>query len=155
MENASKALLIAGAILIVILLIGVGMMVYNGATGSINQGIASMNQQEKDAFNDQFTRYEGTKVKGANVRTLLQSLSSSNSENQDIPEKCVGVDLKITSTTASDFSYAANTKWTSTQLNSLSTVRAKVNSSATYTVVCEYNDKYGLVSLVKVTANGV
>ena len=35
MENASKALLIAGAILICILLIGVGMMVFNGAQNSI------------------------------------------------------------------------------------------------------------------------
>ena len=40
MENASKALLIAGAILIVILLIAVGMMVYNGAKGSIDKGIS-------------------------------------------------------------------------------------------------------------------
>ena len=37
MENATKALMIAGAVLIAILIIGVGMMIYNSAQGSIDQ----------------------------------------------------------------------------------------------------------------------
>ena len=40
MENASKALIIAGAILLSILLIGLGMMVYSKAKGTLdNTGI--------------------------------------------------------------------------------------------------------------------
>ena len=34
MENATKALMIAGAVLIAILIIGVGMMIYNSAKSS-------------------------------------------------------------------------------------------------------------------------
>ena len=64
MENASKALIIAGAILISILLIGVGVMVMNGAQGGIDEAIQSMSAQEKDMFNTKFTQYEGTKIKG-------------------------------------------------------------------------------------------
>ena len=40
MENASKALLIAGTILIVILLIAVGMLVYSKSRDTIDTGIA-------------------------------------------------------------------------------------------------------------------
>ena len=38
MENASKALVIAGAILISILLVSVGIMIYSGASGIFNRG---------------------------------------------------------------------------------------------------------------------
>ena len=37
MENASKALLIAGSVLIVILIIGVGMLVYSSMQGKIGR----------------------------------------------------------------------------------------------------------------------
>ena len=35
MENASKALIIAGAILLAIAIIGIGMFVYNNVSGTI------------------------------------------------------------------------------------------------------------------------
>ena len=80
MENASKALLIAGAILIVILLIGVGMMVFRGANDSITGAMDTMNSQEIKAFNSQFASYEG-KMKGTSVKALLQSVIASNAGN--------------------------------------------------------------------------
>ncbi|MBO5478579.1 MAG: hypothetical protein J6A04_02535 [Clostridia bacterium] len=97
MENASKALIIAGAILISILLIGVGVMVMNGAQGGIDQAIQSMSAQEKDMFNQSFTRYEGEKVTGSNVRALIQNIISSNSANQDIDGKLVSLDVSALS----------------------------------------------------------
>ena len=45
MENASKALIIAGAILLSIAIIGVGMFVYNSVSGTITDA-ADMTQQE-------------------------------------------------------------------------------------------------------------
>ena len=42
MENASKALLIAGAILICILLIAIGMYIYNSAQGTIKTAAGQM-----------------------------------------------------------------------------------------------------------------
>ena len=86
MENASKALLIAGAILIVILLIAVGMMVYNGAKGSIDKGISSMSSTEKQIHNAQFEQYLGEKVSGSNIRNLLSAImaNNGNSENPQV-----------------------------------------------------------------------
>ena len=46
MENATKALMIAGAVLIAILIIGVGMMIYNSAQGSIEGATSKISQQE-------------------------------------------------------------------------------------------------------------
>ena len=60
MENASKALLIAGAILIVILLIAIGMLVYNGAKSSIDKGISTMTATEKQIHNAQFEPLQQT-----------------------------------------------------------------------------------------------
>ena len=55
MENASKALIIAGAILISILIIAIGMYIYSSSTSSIENAISSMNTQEVQAFNATWT----------------------------------------------------------------------------------------------------
>ena len=78
MENASKALLIAGSILIVILLIAVGMMVFGGAQSNIEGSIASMSSQEKEAFNNQYLMYNG-KQKGSSVKSMINKVIANNS----------------------------------------------------------------------------
>lgn len=84
MENASKALLIAGAILIVILLIAVGMMVYNGAKGSIDKAIGSMSSTEKDIHNKQFEPYIKSGLSGSNLKTLYSKVISNNGDDENI-----------------------------------------------------------------------
>lgn len=91
MENASKALLIAGAILIVILLIAVGMMVYRGAQGSIQKAIGSMSSTEKDIHNSQFEPFIGNKVSGSNVRSLLSKIITNNSDDNNVNVKLTGI----------------------------------------------------------------
>ena len=82
MENASKALIIAGAILLSILLISLGIMIFNQAQDTINN--SGMSQAEKTAFNQKFTKYEGNR-KGSEVRSLIQEAMVANSDenNQD------------------------------------------------------------------------
>ncbi len=157
MENASKALLIAGAILIVILLIGVGMMVYQGAMGTVNEGISSMNQQEKQAYNEKFERYAGTTKKGSDVRALIQDVMSNNSENKEVPEKIVGLSLgKGVCGNNADEKFASGEKTAENlqkELNQMSVDRSKVNSSALFTVIVERDIDTGLVNQVNVTKN--
>ena len=80
MENASKALIIAGAILLSILIIGLGMAVYNNATSSSKS--ASLDAQEVQAQNSQFLAYEG-KQKGSNVKALITAIKNNNREYTD------------------------------------------------------------------------
>ena len=82
MENASKALLIAGSVLIVILIIGVGMLVYSSMQGTIDEGIRQMSNQEKDMFNQQFMQYEGRK-NCSNVKALQTKVNNNNSQIED------------------------------------------------------------------------
>lgn len=131
MENASKALLIAGAILIVILLIAVGMMVYQGAQGSINKAIGSMSSTEKDIHNKQFESYMGQKVSGSNVKSLLSKIITNNADDNN-----VAVEV-----------YEGNNKKTADSLmNSITTA-----ASTTYKVESEYSD--GVITKITITKN--
>lgn len=140
MENASKALLIAGAILICILLIGVGMLIYNGAINNIDDGIASMDENAKQAFNIKFTQYEGKKS-GSNVRALIGNIITSNSTYQEVEGKLVELVIEEASfkPTTSDL-----------KMNEMSAKKATINTGAYYNVTIEYNTKSGLVNKVVV-----
>lgn len=88
MENASKALLIAGAILLSILIIALGIYVFNLARSSMNTN--QLNEMEVSAFNTQFTQYEGKQL-GSNVKSLLDKVITSNNSNKDAEEKLIDV----------------------------------------------------------------
>ena len=76
MENASKALIIAGAILLSILLISMGIIVYRNASSTINS--ADMSETETQTFNGKFTPYLGTNVTANQVYSLCESVQTSN-----------------------------------------------------------------------------
>ena len=84
MENASKALIIAGAILLAILIISLGIVIYNQASGVVNSN--SMSDVEITQFNSKFTQYQG-KQSGNNVRALLQEILSNNMTQDDDSRK--------------------------------------------------------------------
>ena len=145
MENASKALLIAGAILLVILIISLGLVVYNQAKESV--GGANLNQQEIEAFNSKFTSYEDTSVSGSQVNQLIQTVISSNQAAKDAGES-TGVTISFPSidTTKPDGSVTFN----ATNGNTIVST-ARVNTGRTYNVKIDYKD--GLVSKITVTLN--
>ena len=93
MENASKALIIAGAILISILLISVGIMIFNGSSGLFNSATSSMSDQEKQMYNQKFTMYEGTKVSGSSVKELLRAVVANNNDEENPKIKVGGSEL--------------------------------------------------------------
>ena len=155
MENASKALLIAGAILIAILLIGVAMLVFNGGRGGIDAAVMEMSANEKMMFNQKFTQYEGTNINGANVRALIGNIISSNSTYQKIDGKLVTLKIDNTGTSA-DNTYtpsATATDADAIKSNAMSTAKAQINTGATYRVTLEYNKATGLVNRVNVHKN--
>ena len=79
MENASKALIIAGAILLAILLISLVIMIYNQAQNTVNN--SGMSQAEIQAFNNKFTKYEATSGQpGSVVKSLVNEAISSNAD---------------------------------------------------------------------------
>lgn len=81
MENASKALIIAGAILLAILLISLGIMIFSQAQNTVNN--SGMSQAEITAYNEKVLKYEGDKVKGSIVKSMINEVNASNKEQED------------------------------------------------------------------------
>ncbi len=81
MENASKALIIAGAILLAILLISLGIFIFSQAQDTVTN--SGMSQAETSAFNTKFTKYEGVR-KGSVVRSMIQEVIASNADDNNI-----------------------------------------------------------------------
>lgn len=137
MENASKALIIAGAILISILIIGVGMFVYQSATGTIEGAVSQMSVTEKNMYNQQFEQYAGTKVNGSNVKALIQKIRDNNSTYDGVDAKTVKLTLNNASVT--DFG----------------TTISNIISAGSYTVVCTDANPAGdgLIDTVTITYN--
>ena len=80
MENASKALIIAGAILLAILLISLGIMIFNQAQDTVDN--SGMSQAEITAFNNKFLKYEGTQ-KGSVAKSLINEVLATNQTLSD------------------------------------------------------------------------
>lgn len=81
MENASKALLISGGVLIAILILTLFSYLFSQMAGSSSNIYAALEKHEKDEFNQQFINYEGKKeLKVQDVATLI-NLSKNSKDN--------------------------------------------------------------------------
>lgn len=135
MENASKALIIAGAILLAILIISLGILIFGQAKGVIDGN--AMSDVEIQQFNGKFTMYEGERVRGATVNSMLQTVLANNVSADDDNRKVkiegnAGISMEI-----SDTSIPAN----------------KAKTGAIYKVTCNYgtgNGNKGLVTSISV-----
>lgn len=76
MENATKALLIAAAVLVALLIISLAVAIYRQASEKVNS--INMSGQEIQAFNDQFLKYDGTGKRGTEVNALLKTALNNN-----------------------------------------------------------------------------
>lgn len=76
MENATKALLIAASILIVIVLIAVGIKILSSTQGVTNEVDKVSEAMGKSVFNSQFTDYVGSQS-SAEVKALLSKAAAT------------------------------------------------------------------------------
>ena len=80
MENASKALLIAAAVLVVILIIAFGMTIMNSSSDTTSQVSEVGETQAVQAFNAKFQGYKGT-INSDAARALQILVNKSNTNN--------------------------------------------------------------------------
>ena len=92
MENASKALIIAGAILLSILLISLGIMIFNQAQSAIDG--SGMSDAELQAFNSKFLKYEG-KQKGSVIRSMVQEVVANNNSAEASEATWVSINVPV------------------------------------------------------------
>ena len=137
MENATKALLIAAAVLIAILIISLGLAVYNSSAETVKQ--ANLSQQEVQAANEKYTRYDGQHKRGSEVNALLNTALSANLDAQAANEGNKQVTVTVDGT-------AAVSPDTQT-INSA----GRADTSALYTITVNYGGQGGLVDTITVT----
>lgn len=105
MENATKALLIAAAVLVAIIIISLGVTIVSGARNQINKSSDALDDAEVEAFNSKFSSYEGGSVSGTRVKTLVKTAYQQNQKEDDDSRKVViknGEDVILDTTTDSD-----------------------------------------------------
>lgn len=78
MDNASKALIMAGAILISVAIVGIGIYIFSAANTITGDAIGSMESTQASMFNNQFYRYanNGDSILGSRARELYNHANS-------------------------------------------------------------------------------
>lgn len=140
MENASKALIIAGAILLSILLISLGIMIFNQAQDTLQN--SGMSQAEVNAFNNQFLKYEGKLKKGSMIKSLIQEVNANNAQDESA-ERQISI---VSSNDAKKVTLSAQTA------NNVTTyLTSAIVSTKTYDVeITEYASD-GRIKTIKIT----
>ncbi len=81
MENATKALLIAGSVLVAILLIAMGLRIFNSTQGTVDSSQKTMDATAIATFNTQFTGYLNKSLTVSQATMLAQKIMASNAVN--------------------------------------------------------------------------
>ncbi len=145
MENASKALIIAGAILLAILIIGLGMYIYQQASGVMSQ--TSLDSQQVTAYNSEFLQYENTQ-NGSNAKALYNLIASHNRTYSDDPSQQIDVEVKTTAVAKSSITALTETVEPPTTAITLGTNTLKAGT--TYYVQFQYS-KAGYITKATIT----
>ena len=80
MDNASKALIMAGAILIAVALVGVGVYLYQSAAGTVGTGVDQLEAASMETKNSAIEQYEGT-IRGSDLKQLIRRVNAYNARD--------------------------------------------------------------------------
>ena len=141
MENASKALIIAGAILLAIAIIGVGMYVFNNSSDSVES--SDLSEEEVIAYNGDFDVYQGT-IRGSRVKTLIDTVNNHNLTAIDRTEK-IQVLLNANLGSSVDVSNVPENR---TETEELTRIKNRILEGETYTISFGYDSNSGLITSI-------
>lgn len=133
MENATKALLIAAAVLVAIIIISITLSVVRQGQDAVQN--VDMTEAELLALNSKFTGYEGDNVSASTVNTLLNVIVSHNQQAE------AGYEVSVKS--SGDGKVALNTDKKS--------IKTQAKASYRYSVACTM--KSGVVTEIVITPN--
>ena len=74
MDNASKALIMAGAILLAVAIVGLGVYFFSMSEGLTDQAGDSITNLSTDLQNSELFKFEGDNVRGTDIHTLARHL---------------------------------------------------------------------------------
>ena len=107
MDNASKALIMAGAILISLALVGLGVYIFSISSDLQDDTTQQMDVMAAQTKNKQLSNYAGDKVRGSSVNALMDLVRTLNIQ------EVFPVDIKLdTTSTDSNFKAASGAHYT-------------------------------------------
>lgn len=130
MENASKALIIAGSVLIAILLISLVLFILKSTSGTTEQTQKLGETLEVQQFNSQFLKYCGDPVKGNQVRILCEVVIAHNANSKNNKVSIAGNETA----------------------NGISAYRNGIKTSQNYAVTPNIDETTGLITSISVTS---
>ena len=89
MDNASKALIMAGAVLISIALVGVGVYIFSSTNTMVGGANKQLDDSAAQMTNSTLGQYAGSKVRGSTVKQLIEKVRITNI-NDTLP-----IDVKV------------------------------------------------------------
>lgn len=148
MENASKALIIAASVLLAILIIAMGVAIFNKAQGAADT--SSFDTAEINMFNQKFERYSNNQL-GSQVKSLISFAISNASTNKDEPSKLPQVLFKAENeadniTTQSGMEASNKNE---DYIGDLGKIRGAIISTHTYKVTLDYANT-GLINTITI-----
>ena len=145
MDNASKALIIAGAILIAVMLVSLGVMLYNTAAGVAEGTIGTVESLGVEGFNAQFNQYMGDRQRASVAQGLIDKVIANNANG----DTTISVTLKK-GTGASN-----GTSGKTSTADGLTSMRGKITSKNTvYNIVVDSYDTSGTIKEISITGVG-
>ncbi len=153
MENASKALIIAGSVLVAILIIAMGVAIFNKAQKAGDT--SSLDTTEINMFNQKFERYNNTQL-GSQVKSLISFAISNASTNKDdqikLPTVTLSGDSNYTGGAAEGGMKAIDggNPGNQTYIDTLGAMRNKITSTHPYTITIGYGNS-GIIETITIT----
>ena len=80
MDNASKALIMAGAILIAVAIVGIGIYIFSSANSMTDDALKQIDSLTVTSINSPLQQYEGT-ISGSELRQAINAARSINKQN--------------------------------------------------------------------------
>lgn len=80
MDNASKALIMAGAILIAVAIVGIGIYIFSSANSMTDDALNQIDALTVTSINSQLQQYEG-QIRGRELKTAINTARSINKQH--------------------------------------------------------------------------
>lgn len=154
MENASKALIMAGEILIGLLVLGALLLMFNELSAYRRSETEVTSDEQLAKFNSQFTQYLRNDLKGVDLISLVNRVVDYNRRTSGYGEidytNKISVDIQLTN----DFKSRYGSDLTKFEIK---TYKITPNGSNEFYEICnefiKYEEKYSLDVLVTMVSN--
>ena len=148
MENASKALIIAGSILLALLIIGLGMGIFNNIKDYTSPDLSS---EQVQAFNSKFDSYVGDSVKGSRAKALCDAIKNNNLTADFSETYGIGITYKPKTGSATTLNIPKDTSTRDADAQTVNTIKNFIKNGNLYKITAAYSTE-GLINAITIEA---